>query len=90
MKTADSSSLLKASSLAKPRLIQVIIPNWVIKEAGLPISALIVEKSGAEWSLLIHSKGPNHSRRFVRLPAADIKINGRSLDVLLAAVAEML
>ena len=90
MKTAHSSSSPTTNSSAKPRLIQVVIPNWVIEEAGLSISALIVEISGAEWSLLIHTKGPNHSRRSVKLPARDIKINGRGLDHFLNAVAAML
>lgn len=86
MKNVKSSSSRKESVSAKGSLIQVVIQKWVIEEAGLPFSALTVEKSGDEWVLSIPLDSYRHSKKLVRFPAVDILINGVSLDRYLKAM----
>lgn len=87
---ASSSSSSADASSEKVLSIPVTLPTWITSEAGLPISALTVEKCGGEWFLLIHTRGPYHSTRLHKFPVKDIKISGQSLDRYLNAVGVML
>ena len=87
MKDAASSFSLKPDSWVNRLLIQVIARSLDTGEGEWPISALTAEKSGGVWYLSIR-KGPfGPSTKFSVLPASNILINGRSLDLLLEDIA---
>ena len=87
MNTVNSSSTPKENSSAKPTLIRVTLPNWVIVGEELPISALTAERYGDGWYLSFLLGKSASSRRLVKFPARDIRVNGKSLDHWLEAIA---
>lgn len=85
--TAPSSSTPKESSSVKRLTIQARLPNWVIAGEELPISVLTAEKSGDGWYLSFLLGKSVSSTRLVKFPARDIRVNGKSLDHYLEAIA---
>ena len=69
-------------------MIRVQLHSSVTDEAGWPISALTVEKSGAEWFVAVYLRNPRNggSRSLLKFPAKDILMNGKSLEALLQAI----
>ncbi len=89
MRSVSSSSTSGEASSAKPiRSIQVQLPSWVSDVLDLRSSVITAEKYGVEWFVSIPKNRPSHSM-FIRFPARDILINGKSLAHFLEAIATM-
>lgn len=81
-------SFIEPSSSGVLLLIRALLRSYGIPVGDSPISALVVERSGGEWFLLIRREVSSLSFEWEMLPAKSIQINGTSLDHFLEAVAK--